>query len=543
MEESLKFDDLSSIPIVDVLIIGAGPCGLATAARLREKYPSALFTDEEQSRYTWIARNAQQTSIKDRRTGRVRRMSCVPSRPNDPSILVLDSTGDQWMERWNKLFERLEIEYLRSPMFFHTHPQDRDALLSFCHREGSSSDWIQEIAGCVGKELSKHEKKKRRRSHHQRRTKLCPSDINERDRQDYFAPASLAFKRFCEECIEHYRLKDLVRKESVESIDYDFIPGTSTIKKLFIVRASARTYLSRIVVLAVGGGDAVSPVPFHESTHVLDLGNANALIPDVLKRKVELGHETNVLVVGGGLTSAQAADCLLRKGIAKVYLLMRGPWKTKPFDIDLEWMGRYRNGKRAAFWTEDDLDERLAMAKQARNGGSITPRFAKKLKKYEQEGRLKVYTHTQIVSRQYDERKMVWKAITEPRQELPYFDHIIFATGLSIDVRTMDILRTVNEKYPIPSHGGHPALTDDLRWNAEMPLFVNGKLAMLQLGPSAGNLEGARLGAERIAWGIFNELNETDGSVEQAGVAQQNYVLGIGSRYDSLIEIDTTVEI
>jgi ribulose 1,5-bisphosphate synthetase/thiazole synthase len=37
--------------INDVLIVGAGPCGLAVAARMREATPSALFTDVEHQRY------------------------------------------------------------------------------------------------------------------------------------------------------------------------------------------------------------------------------------------------------------------------------------------------------------------------------------------------------------------------------------------------------------------------------------------------------------------------------------------------------------
>ncbi|KIV87032.1 hypothetical protein PV11_02604 [Exophiala sideris] len=46
--------------IYDVAIIGAGPAGLAVAARLREATPSALFTDEEHSRY-WRRFNRRET--------------------------------------------------------------------------------------------------------------------------------------------------------------------------------------------------------------------------------------------------------------------------------------------------------------------------------------------------------------------------------------------------------------------------------------------------------------------------------------------------
>ena len=59
---------------------------------------------------------------------------------------------------------------------------------------------------------------------------------------------------------------------------------------------------------------------------------------------------------------------------------------------------------------------------------------------------------------------------------------------------------------------------------------------MLQLGPCAGNLEGARLGAERIAWAIEDKLRseqeQSESSVE--GVARRRYADGIGSKFDGL---------
>jgi hypothetical protein len=90
-------------------------------------------------------------------------LSSASSDLSDGSIstLVLDGSGDQWMQRWNNAFRTLEIKQLRSPMFFHVDPGDRDGMLAYTQEVGREDD-LWEISGCVGKEMSKHKKKKRR---------------------------------------------------------------------------------------------------------------------------------------------------------------------------------------------------------------------------------------------------------------------------------------------------------------------------------------------------------------------------------------------
>lgn len=181
--------------IHDVIIIGAGPCGLAVAARLREETASAMFTDEEHQRYHWIKKHTGRMSLVQgkkskingvqaqkwngghlsaRKVSRARpessdSASSVPSLSSASSsttteslsTLVIDGSGDEWMHRWSNLFSALEIKQLRSPMFFHVDPGDRDGMLAYTQEVGREHD-LWEIPGCVGKEMSKHKKKKRR---------------------------------------------------------------------------------------------------------------------------------------------------------------------------------------------------------------------------------------------------------------------------------------------------------------------------------------------------------------------------------------------
>lgn len=172
----------------------------------------------------------------------------------------------------------------------------------------------------------------------------------------------------------------------------------------------------------------------------------------------------------------------------------------------------------------------------------MTPRFAKKLKAHVQAGRLHVHTNTTIASQQYSKDAGVWDIQTEPQvPELPPFDRVYFATGSSIDVEEIGFLQTINQQYPIRTCGGFPALTDDLAWHEDVPLFVAAKLATLQIGPGAANLEGARLGAERIVWAIDELLGGSEGVAEEGEEIaghdyRHRYAAGIGSRFDRLSE-------
>lgn len=145
------------------------------------------------------------------------------------------------------------------------------------------------------------------------------------------------------------------------------------------------------------------------------------------------------------------------------------------------------------------------------------------------------------MSHAFRESTKTWNVTTEPViEDTPEFHHVYLATGSEIDIEKLPFLQKMHNKHPINSSRGFPQLTDDLMWDNEIPLFATGKLAALQLGPGAANLDGARLGAERIAWAVGQLLDKSRGqSIANASRMrdqddQTRYVNGVGNKFDSL---------
>jgi len=173
----------------------------------------------------------------------------------------------------------------------------------------------------------------------------------------------------------------------------------------------------------------------------------------------------------------------------------------------------------------------------ARGGGSVTPRYHRLMRSLIKKGKLHLITHSSVAAAEFHTEDAKWTITTQPETpDLPSFDRICFATGVQSDVSCLECLSSFFCNHPIPTIGGLPVLTEELKWKEDVPLFVAGRLAALRLGPGAGNLEGARSGAERIAWALEDmfQSESADSKVSTKVDFQFQYALGLGSRYDSL---------
>ncbi|TVY86369.1 hypothetical protein LAWI1_G008842 [Lachnellula willkommii] len=319
-----------------------------------------------------------------------------------------------------------------------------------------------------------------------------------------------------------YSLSNIVQKSSVTSVTWD--PPSST----FTLQSSTGPKRAKVVVFAAGAATKPSLPPdspfsnlnnLHDSVFHAFTSPHPAFLPLRILAKIKARKQTSIAVIGGGLSSAQVTHLATTLGVTKVYHLIRSSLKVKHFDVDLSWVGKYKNFHLASFWSADSDQERMGMVREARGGGSVNPEYEKVLMRLLKEGRVEIREGTRVVGALWDEECKVWE-LEMDKGERVKVDVVVYATGVPADLQAVGALRPLLHQAPLETVGGLPCLTNDLMWDEDIPFFFTGRMASLRLGPAAPNLEGARQGAERIAWKV-GELLEGGYGGSDGGYASE----------------------
>ncbi|XP_044048397.1 uncharacterized protein zgc:113276 [Siniperca chuatsi] len=232
-----------------------------------------------------------------------------------------------------------------------------------------------------------------------------------------------------------------------------------------------------------------------------------------------------VMVVGGGLTSAHVVSLALQQGASHVTWVMRKHLQLKQFDVgDVESLvGRYSHVEHGIkmdgqaylrqFYNERSLHKRLAMIRQARKGGAVTPEAYIHLQPFILNGQVDVKTYCQVSETSWCYRSQSWSLSLSTGAHWTG-DMIWLATGCKLDVEQDPLLSEVMREFPIQVIDGWPCISESLQWAEECPLYLMGQYAALQIGPHAVNLAGGQAASMRITKDIMRrqQKNNADAS-------------------------------
>ena len=456
------------------------------------------------------------------------------------------------MLNWQRAYNTLDIPHLRSPEGLHPDPYDHAALPVYANSIGKNHEFVEMTQLERGKTVDANGRRGEGTFYH----------------GPFTLPTADLYAKFCDKLIDKsYGLGSLMHQGEVTGLTP--LPSSSGFE-LEISRASSAETVHMTasnVVLARGPTarwnlpewaaplfreDAALPSPhcrlsIAHAWQMVDSNSTSGLRPEQQSKSskfVDAVKPTDrVVVVGGGLTSAHLVSLLAKQGVQDIRLVLRGQRKVKQFDLILPWFGDDRWAKRREFETAS-IPEKLDTLMADRDGGSITPELDGRIQALEAEGRCQVVECTQIRSARWVE-----PAVGKPSEPIAtssschnhnscpaqqsgeecagYWeicfdddtdcraDKVWLATGSRTDANSDPLLQQMMAQHPIGLHKGLPDVGPTLRWAEEVPLYVMGGMAALQLGPDATNLAGGLRGACRIS----DELKERLQSAGEAGAA------------------------
>ena len=402
------------------------------------------------------------------------------------------------MESWNTRFTALDIKHLRSPAFAHPVAFEPTALLDFAIREGRTSELIDAPVG------GKH-------------GWLATTDLSAQAVSLKALPSNALFRDFCAEL--EGKLPHTWISGTAASVCKDSSTGKFKVHYKATANGRERKVAARAVILATGPvGKWNVPAPFephlasrlvlHTEEMVLAGSTSKGTLSEEITRRCP-GESARVLVIGGGISAAQAALAAFRAG-HQVVLRSRRPLQTRAFDIGSEWLD-VRTADRLRFeFLCLPMERRRKAVKEATLGGSVPANYMKELHRLAEESpeRMRLEVDADIDCSQVCVAGGgaggggVGGVGAHVVVNGETFAMVLLATGVVTESACSPLYRSVENLLHAKTVDGLPCVDSNQRWVPGEDLFVLGANAVLELGPGGGNLMGAMKGARVVS----NEL-------------------------------------
>jgi len=350
--------------------------------------------------------------------------------------------------------------------------------------------------------------------------------------KDYERPRLDLFNQHCDSVIEKYNLNHLHVQGRVTNIQSHEDHVAVEVKVEEDCRTKTIVYHAENIVLALGNDDPsyanwvqdydvkngfvrhLSDVSENQEDTSCDV--ENGFVAHVLNVDENENENHSVAVVGGGISAVHKVLELSRQeNKGSIHLISRHPVKEQQFDTHQDWMMDQAASKRSEkgggsgtprkqkmFQKCDCWKERRRIISQERVPGTVTPALNRGENglKYAIEKEDVMWHQAEIVKKEYvrnDEGKICQLELKLSCGETIIVEEVLLATGFGKKVPGGALIdNLVQNGLRVSEFCGYPIVNEDLMWDKR--IYVAGALAELELGPSARNIAGARLAAERI---------------------------------------------
>lgn len=521
--------------LLPLLIVGAGPHAMTLVLRLLEDAPGDTYNDNQHSHMSFWRRKMQLGRKKQ--TQKPQPGNCHEDGSSNllsTKVRVIDPAGE-WMTNWKACFNAFDVSFLRSPIIVHPDPLTDEGLREFAQKDGRLASETKAPPSFL---FNKNKRQGRGKAN------LRQQMFNTWDRERFAFPSKELFEDFCSDLVQRYDIRNLVEKDYVKGID--LLDNNERGHAFQVTLGSGKMLFAARVVLATGagtpripawalavprplGGDSTSPRAdqLRSSTGGKNIQGIYHSADIATTGWMPRYNGRTMLIVGGGLTAVQLADKLLRLG-SRVILCTRRPISVQQFDVPVEWLSPFFQHYRLSEFYGLDIEERCKRIRAVRGRASVPLDAWHKLHetaaKQEDPSTFTLLEETVVeqVAESVNGSLEVKLANSSPQQgERDAKDRsltlcvsgILLATGTELNIDLQPLLSQLKEKFSRQPETiqGLPVLTEELRWAPDHDLFVVGAFAALQLGPTAGNLMGARAAASRLAEVLLPSLRQEEG--------------------------------